>query len=249
MPQTSSETSSVGDSTKFQTGEPTPGASSEAPALLARGLGLTRAGRPVLSDLDLQLVAGERLAIVGPSGAGKSTLLRLLAGLEAPEAGEILLENRLASEADRVLIPPHLRGMGLVFQSGALWPHMTVRQHLRFAAGRMPRAEREARIAPIVAACELTGLEARYPDQLSGGEQRRVGLARALAASPRWLLLDEPLVNLDPELALRLRQTIDAAASMAGLGLILVSHDRAEAEALCPRILRLEDGRLVSEQA
>ena len=212
------------------------------------GVSLARAGRPILSDLDLSLAAGERLAIVGPSGAGKTTLLRLIAGLEAPDTGSIRIDARLASEAGRIRIPPHRRRMGLVFQSGALWPHMSVSQHLRFAAGRLPRAEREGRAAAALAACELGGLEARYPDQLSGGEQRRVGLARALATEPRWLLLDEPLVNLDPPLAERLRSVIDRAATLAELGVILVTHDRDEADALCPRRLRLEAGRLVEDR-
>ena len=227
----------------------TPASSAAASGGIAlRGLGLARSGSPILSGLDLSLAPGERLAIVGPSGAGKTTLLRLIAGLEAPDAGTVHLEGRLASEARRVLIPPHLRRIGLVFQSGALWPHMSVAQHLRFAAGRLPRGEREARIAEVLAACELSGLASRYPDQLSGGEQRRVGLARALATAPRWLLLDEPLVNLDPPLAERLRLAIDRAATTAGLGLILVTHDRREAEALCPRQLRLEAGRLAEDR-
>ncbi len=200
------------------------------------GLGFDRGGRPVLEGIDLALEPGERLAILGPNGAGKTTLLRLIAGLVAPGAGRVLIDGALASEAGRVAIPPHRRGIGMVFQSGALWPHMTVAQHLRFAAGRMQPDLREARCDLLLHACALDALRDRHPDQLSGGEQRRLGLARALAGAPRWLLLDEPLVNLDRDLAARLRETIDHLASVSGVGILLVTHDVRDAEALgCAR--------------
>ena len=195
---------------------------------------------PVLAGVDLAVAAGERLVVVGPSGGGKTTLLRLAAGLDAPDAGAVLLEGR-------IVVPPGERGVGMVFQELALWPHMTVRENVAFPlrARRVPRAERERRVAELLELVGLPGLADRRPAQLSGGQRQRVALARALAPAPRLLLLDEPFSSLDPELARRLRGDLVALQERLGFTLVHVTHDRGEAAELATRVARLAGGRIV----
>ncbi len=202
---------------------------------------------PVLAGVDLAVAAGERLVVVGPSGGGKTTLLRLAAGLDAPDAGAVLLEGRIVSEAGRIVVPPGERGVGMVFQELALWPHMTVRENVAFPlrARRVPRAERERRVAELLELVGLPGLADRRPAQLSGGQRQRVALARALAPAPRLLLLDEPFSSLDPELARRLRGDLVALQERLGFTLVHVTHDRGEAAELATRVARLAGGRIV----
>ncbi len=185
----------------------------------------------------LVLREGERVTLTGPSGCGKTTLLRLIAGLETPDAGEIRIGGNLVSRPGWTLAP-HLRGIGFVFQEPALWPHMTVAANVRFALrgspNGLPQLLREAGIA---------ALAGRYPDQLSGGQARRVALARALAASPSCLLLDEPLAHLDGESKACQMELI----LRAGVTTILVTHDEREAASLGGRILFMRHGRLQPE--
>ncbi len=150
----------------------------------------------VLTDFSLSLEVGETLAILGPSGCGKTTLLRMLAGLDVPDDGEIYLAGQLASDR-RVLLLPHQRHIGFVFQQPTLWPHMTVQQQLEFALPRLRTSEQRNWLHLLMEKTGISKLSQRYPDQLSGGQARRVAIARAFAARPTLLLLDEPLVNLD----------------------------------------------------
>ena len=204
---------------------------------------LTAAG-PRLLDVALALPPGELLAVTGPSGAGKTTLLRLLAGLDRPAAGFVRFgEQTWSDSAARQWLPPQRRSLGFVFQDYALFPHLTVRENLAFAAENQPGKNQLVR--ELLELLEVAELAARRPAQLSGGQQQRVALARALAARPRLLLLDEPLAALDLPTRQRLRQVLAAAHQRFGLTTILVSHDPAEIAQLAHRVLALDLGQVV----
>ena len=191
--------------------------------------------------LDLSVADGELLVLVGPSGCGKSTALRLLAGLEQPTSGQVLVDDR-----DITSLPPHRRDVAMVFQDLALYPHMTARQNIVFG----PRVRREPsdavrrRTEEVVAQLGLDGLLERYPDQLSGGQRQRVALARAMVRAPRAYLMDEPLSDLDVQLRLRARAEIVELHRSIAATTIYVTHDQAEAMTMGDRIAVLADGRL-----
>jgi len=189
------------------------------------------------------LRANSRLIIKGPSGGGKTTLLRLLAGLEVPDEGQIYINGCLASSNDFTLAP-NLRKMGFVFQSPALWPHLTVRSNILFGLGGLPKEKRQARLDELLEAIELPDYKDRYPDQLSGGEARRVALARSLAPEPPCMLMDEPLTSLDDSLKEKMLVLIGNEATRTGSALVYVTHDRQEASALGGAILNMKDGHL-----
>jgi iron(III) transport system ATP-binding protein len=199
-------------------------------------------GKNALEEINFELAAGSRTAISGPSGSGKTTLLRLLAGLELPDQGEVHLDGILASRPGWALAP-HLRHIGMVFQSPALWPHMTLAENIMFGLASYAKSEARDRLAELLDSCALQGLENRYPDQISGGEARRAALARALAPDPDILLMDEPLTNLNPELKDDLLALIHRVTS-AVVTLIYVTHERREAEYLCQEIWTLRRGKL-----
>lgn len=188
------------------------------------------------------------VAVLGPSGSGKTTLLRLIAGLEAPDAGTITAGGNLLSAPGQV-VAPHLRGMGLVPQASALWPHMTVAQNILFGLHGLPRAEARGRLNHFLERTGLTSLARRYPHQISGGEARRVALARALAPRPRYLLMDEPLSNLDGALRDALLALIRDLVRETRASLLYVTHRPEEAEALGGRVLRLRAGHVVAASA
>jgi iron(III) transport system ATP-binding protein len=212
-----------------------------------RSVGKTFGAVKALDAVSFSLEPGRRTAVLGHSASGKTTFLRLLAGLELPDEGEIELSGRVASRAGWALSPGR-RGLGYVFQSPALWPHMTVAAHLRFGLHGVPRAEAERRVTELAELTGLQGLEKRYPDQLSGGQARRVALARTLAPRPRCLLMDEPLTSLDDELREQMLGLIDRAAAETGAALVYVTHDRSEAVALGAAIWRMDAGRLTPPQ-
>jgi len=204
-----------------------------------------------VSELSLDVAAGERLVIVGPSGSGKTTLLRLIAGLERPDAGGIWLENRQVASAGRNLIPAYERRIGYVFQDLALWPHLTVRGHLDFvvASRQLTRTERARKVNDMLQRCRLDlRLGVRFPHELSGGEQQRVALARALVGTPRLLLLDEPFASLDPELRASLRDELGALQRELHLAAICVTHDLTDAATLADRTVRLRNGTFEAER-
>ena len=203
---------------------------------------LTAAG-PRLLDVALALPPGELLAVTGPSGAGKTTLLRLLAGLDRPAAGFVRFGGQTWSDAAaRQWLPPRHRPLGFVFQDYALFPHMTVRENLAFAAEGQP--DKSQLVSNLLEMLEVAELAARRPAQLSGGQQQRVALARALAARPRLLLLDEPLAALDLPTRQRLRTALAEVHQRFELTTILVSHDPAEIAQLAHRVLTLDLGRV-----
>ena len=201
-------------------------------------------GTPVLEDFDLEVAEGERLVIFGPSGCGKTTLLRLVSGLEVPDEGEIWLEKRLVSRAGEIVVDPRERGVGMVFQDLALWPHMRVFDNVAFGLRmqKVSKPEIRRRVDELLKAVALEGLEKRYPDQLSGGQKQRVALARALALRPKVLLMDEPLSSLDEALNRRLRTLVVKLQERYGFTLLYVTHNREEAEAVATKQLELGVG-------
>jgi len=211
------------------------------------GLGLSLGSRTILSNLELTVTDGDRIVVMGRSGAGKTTLLRLLAGLLAPSQGTIRVGGELASVARSIRIEPSHRDVGFVFQAGALWPHMTVAQNILYGLADLPRTEARRRMTEALDACKVAELALRLPQQLSGGEQRRVALARAIAPHPRHLLMDEPLTSLDSDLRSELLQLVCEIAQSHATALVYVTHDEAEARAVGGRQMRLENGRLVAE--
>ncbi len=202
----------------------------------------------LLGPIDLELVDGEHLLLVGASGCGKTTLLRVLSGLATPSAGTVELFGRSASTPGKLLVPPEKREVGMLFQGGALWPHMSVRKTLRFVLCHAGAADVERRITELVQRVHLDGLEDRKPATLSGGEKQRLALARALAMRPRLLLLDEPLGPLDAELRESLLQRIDSIQREQNLTLIHVTHDPEESKQYADRTIRMVAGKIESDQ-
>lgn len=201
------------------------------------------ARQDAIHDVSLRVGEGEVLALVGESGSGKTTLLRLIAGLEVPSAGEIEIGNRIVS-SDRIWVPPEHRGVGLVFQDYALFPHLTVARNVAYGLARRPRTERRERAREVLALVGLEGLGERYPHELSGGQQQRVALARALAPEPTIVLLDEPFSNLDAALKARLRDEVGDLVRRAGTTAIFVLHDSEDALALGDRIAIMRGGTI-----
>jgi len=198
---------------------------------------------PVVDDLTLTADAGELVALLGPSGCGKTTTLRLIAGLERPDAGRVVIDGIETAGPGRFL-QPEKRGVGLVFQDYALFPHLTVLQNVMFGLSGRGRTERAREVLNLVG---LTVFEKRYPHQLSGGQQQRVALARALAPRPRLVLLDEPFSSLDAALRHATRAEVRAILREAHATAILVTHDQDEALAFSDRVIVMRAGRI--EQA
>jgi iron(III) transport system ATP-binding protein len=200
-----------------------------------------------VEGLDLDVRPGELVSLLGPSGCGKTTTLRLVAGFLAPESGEVWVGDRCLS-SPAVVIPPERRRMAMIFQSYALWPHMTVAANvaygLRLKKG-VSRAERDRRVRDILQSVQLGGFEHRYPGELSGGQQQRVAVARALVVEPEILLLDEPLSNLDANLREEMRFEIRRLHEAFGITTLYVTHDQGEAMVISDRIAVLHRGRTV----
>jgi putrescine transport system ATP-binding protein len=194
-----------------------------------------------VNDLSLTLYPGEFHALLGPSGCGKTTLMRMLAGFETPDSGHILLDDK-----DMAGIPPHLRPTNMMFQSYALFPHMTVFDNIAFGLKQegLPRSAITERVEAMLAMVKLDGLARRRPDQLSGGQKQRVALARALAKRPKVLLLDEPLGALDKKLREATQYELMDLQAELGLTFLMVTHDQDEAMAMADRISVMERGRI-----
>jgi iron(III) transport system ATP-binding protein len=209
------------------------------------GVDVVADGRKLLDGVSLCIPAGESAALVGPSGAGKSTLLRALAGLVRPAAGTIALGGAVVSGPD-AFVDPARRGVGFLFQGYALWPAMTAAEHLEFVlkAAKVAPEERRARIAETLGALGIAALAGRKPDALSGGERQRLALARALAARPRFLFLDEPTASLDPASSRDARALIADVVRRFGVTALTVTHDREEAAELGRLTAVLHCGRL-----
>jgi putative spermidine/putrescine transport system ATP-binding protein len=198
---------------------------------------------PALVQVSLQVRQGELLTLLGPSGSGKTTLLKVIAGFEAPTSGKVLLRGLDISRSS-----PARRGVGMVFQNYALFPHMTVAQNVGYGlkCRRVGRAERERRVGEMLELLRLAGLQGRYPRQLSGGQQQRVALGRALAYDPEVILMDEPLGALDRALRIEMEEQIRGVHRELGATIVYVTHDQQEALALSDRIAIMRAGKVAS---
>jgi iron(III) transport system ATP-binding protein len=194
---------------------------------------------PVLKNVNVEIEPGEFFAFLGPSGSGKTTLLRLIAGFARADTGRVFVGTK-----DITDLPPWKRDVGMVFQSYALWPHMSVRRNVAFGLEerKVPRAEINARVAKALDLVGLGHLADRKPSQLSGGQQQRVAVARTVVVQPRVLLLDEPLSNLDAKLRVQVRRELRELQQRLGLTTIFVTHDQEEANTICDRIAVMNDG-------
>ena len=208
--------------------------------LKVRGLRKRFGDTVALDGFDLDVPRGDLLALLGPSGCGKTTALRIIAGLDRPDGGEVWVGDRLAT-SDRILIPPEARRIGMVFQEGALFPHLDVLANVAFGLSR--GHEEPAR--RVLEQVRLTGLEHRMPDELSGGQQQRVAVARALAPAPEVVLLDEPFSNLDAALRAGIRADVREVLKGASATAVFVTHDQEEALSIADRIAVMNRGRVL----
>ena len=210
-------------------------------SLELKGVRKSFGSTPVLDDVSLTLESREFIAFLGPSGSGKSTLLRIIAGLEAADAGEVWLEGRRIDQ-----LPPGERGVAMVFQHYALYPHMSVRENMAFGLrnARVSNEEIGRRIADAARVLEIEPLLERKPAQMSGGQRQRVAIGRALVKEPKLFLLDEPLSNLDAALRLRTRVELAQLKQRVDAAVIMVTHDQAEAMTLADRIVVMNDRRI-----
>lgn len=213
------------------------------PVLDVRHIGHTFGATRVLSDVSFTLDPGAAAALLGPSGCGKTTLLRLIAGFEVLQSGEILLAGTVVSSRSRQ-VPPERRGLGMVFQDFALFPHLTVAANIAFGLNHASATERKTRIGELTALTGLQGLEQRFPHELSGGQQQRVALARALAPRPGLVLLDEPFSSLDVSTRARLATEVSSMLRQASTAAILVTHDQDEAFAFADVVGVMDSGSL-----
>jgi ABC-type Fe3+/spermidine/putrescine transport system ATPase subunit len=200
-----------------------------------------------LREVSFAITAGENLAVLGPSGSGKSTALRLLAGLEAPDSGAVFLNGEPISTPGQVLMPPHRRGISLVFQDLALWPNLTAQDNVMLGLSglKLTRREARARTREALRMCRIEELAARKPGAMSGGQQQRVALARAIAVRPAFLLMDEPYSGLDLILRSKLLAEVREFATAQSITVVLVTHDPLEALSLCRSAVVLDQGAVI----
>ena len=220
---------------------------SSTPIVSVRNLVKSYGDVRAVDGVSFDVYGGEILVILGPSGCGKSTTLRALAGLERPDSGEIVLSGKVVSDPARgIFVPPEKRNTGMVFQSFAIWPHMTVGDQvaLPLKVRRYPRQDRRERVEKMLQFVDLGGLDDRNGTALSGGQQQRLSLARALVYEPDLLLLDEPLSNLDAQLRQQMRVELKSLQAKLKATFLFVTHDQVEAMTLADRILVMRDGRI-----
>ncbi len=212
--------------------------------IMIEGVAKSYAEHHVLQNLNLNIQKGECFTLLGPSGCGKTTLIRLLAGHEVPEAGKISIDNTIVTDsASGEYIPPERRGLGIVFQDYAVWPHMSVYENIAYPLKmeKRPKNEIDELVKKMIDVVGMTGLEKRLPSELSGGQQQRVALARALVADPSVMLLDEPLSNLDANLREEMRFEIKALQQKFGITVLYVTHDQEVALAISDRIAIMDN--------
>lgn len=217
---------------------------SALPALALDHVSHRYGGKQALADVSLAIAPGEIVCLVGPSGCGKSTLLRLAAGLEILQQGQVAIGGQTIARPGQTL-PPERRGIGLVFQDYALFPHLTVLDNVRFGLNRLPSAERDQRALAALAQVGMEAYVGAYPHALSGGQQQRVALARAMAPRPSVLLLDEPFSGLDTRLRETVRDETLHVLKRSGAATMIVTHDPEEAMFLADRIVLMRDGKVV----
>ncbi|WP_102400383.1 ABC transporter ATP-binding protein [Haloimpatiens massiliensis] len=201
--------------------------------------------KETIKNLNVKIEKGEIVSILGESGSGKSTILRILAGLEENVTGKIIV-NRKIIVGKNVFLPPEKRGMGMVFQDYALFPHMSVEQNIGFGLKKMNKEEKRERVQEMLELIDLKGFEKRYPHELSGGQQQRVAIGRAVAPNPSILLLDEPFSNLDANLQSRIRRELKNIINKIGITSIFVTHDKEDALAIADKVIILRDGEITA---
>lgn len=218
-------------------------------ALALDGVTLAYHGRTVLDAVDVRVDSGEVVALLGPSASGKTSVLRVLLGFAVPRRGSVRVGDRVVSRDDRLLVAPEHRGLAVVFQDLALWPHLTVEGNLGFglAAQGVRGSERADRIAVMLRRVGLAGTERRHPGELSGGQRQRVAIARALVTEPRAVLLDEPLASVDVDLRRDLLALLRELFREQATTAIHVTHDLREASALASRFVVIESGRIAQQ--
>jgi iron(III) transport system ATP-binding protein len=199
---------------------------------------------PAVDDLSLEVEGGSVLALLGPSGCGKTTTLRLIAGFESPDSGRITIAGRLVADGPGTGVQPEHRGVGLVFQDYALFPHLTSGDNVGFGLHGLAKQARRDRVREVLGLVGLSGFEPRYPHELSGGQQQRVAVARALAPAPALLLLDEPFSNLDADLRAQMRDDVVGILRSTGTTAVFVTHDQDEAFTVADVVGVLNHGRL-----
>ncbi|MGL5379204.1 ABC transporter ATP-binding protein [Clostridium sp.] len=192
----------------------------------------------VIKDFSLEINEGEIVSILGASGCGKSTVLRLIAGLEEPTSGEIKIKDKVVVN-DKVFLHPEERGVGMVFQDYALFPHLTVYENIKFGLHKISKDEQKKRVAEVLKLVNLEEYEKRYPYELSGGQQQRVALARAIAPKPSILLMDEPFSNLDSHLRGKIRAELKEIIKASNTTCIFVTHDIEDVNAISDRVIRV----------
>lgn len=200
----------------------------------------------ILNKFDCDMSMGRIISILGESGSGKSTILRLLAGLETPQSGEIQMNDETFFD-NKINVSPEKRGIGMVFQDYALFPHLTVKKNIQYGLSSLKKSERESRIQEVLSLVHLEGMENRYPHELSGGQQQRVALARAIAPRPEILLLDEPFSNLDAGLQGKIRREVRDILKSADMTAIFVTHDPEDALDIADEVVYLKGGNIVKQ--
>ena len=244
QPQPSASLTAVPRHTRQDQLTELPAPADQAPLVSADSLSKTYPGTqtPAVHELSFAIEGGETLAILGPSGCGKTTTLRMLAGFEVPDTGELRFQGTVVSGSRWV--PPERRGIGMVFQQSALFPHLTVLANVAYGLQKLSAAEREKRAKEALALVDMAEYGERLPHALSGGQQQRVALARALAPRPVLLLMDEPFASLDAALRREMRREVKAILEQTGATSVVVTHDQEEAFALADRVLVMYGGRL-----
>jgi len=198
---------------------------------------------PVLSGISFQVSDHIIAVVLGRSGSGKTTLLRVIAGLDQPDSGTIRIDGQVVDE-DGFHEHPSRRGIGMMFQTPALWPHLTLEEHIRYVLDSLSKDEQKKQVDTLLTMTDLVALKDRYPSEISGGQARRIALARALAGNPRCLLLDEPLINLDSDLKDSLIPLIREMIHNSRAATVYVTHDRAEALLIGDKFFMLENGTI-----
>ncbi|MBM7662704.1 iron(III) transport system ATP-binding protein [Bacillus mesophilus] len=196
-----------------------------------------------LENINLSINKGELISILGRSGSGKSTILRVIAGLEVPCSGSLIIGDT-TMVSDSYFIQPEKRGVGLVFQDYALFPHMNVADNVKFGLRKMSRQDKLQRLKEVLELVGLMGYEKRYPYELSGGQQQRVALARAIAPNPSLIMFDEPFSNLDADLQVQIREDLRSIIKKANITSIFVTHDQSDAAALADHIIVMDQGKI-----
>ncbi len=200
--------------------------------------------KSILRDLDLDILDGGLTCLLGSSGSGKSTILRIIAGLEIPQGGQVVMDGKVVTDAGKILVPAAERGIGFVFQDLALWPHFTVYEHIAFGLKELKINDLESKVLEMLDAFGLRKHRDKYPHQLSGGQKQLVAIARSLVLKPKTLLMDEPLSDLDVKLKHRMLEIIKALKQKYDMTIIYVTHDHKEAFALADQVVVLNQGQI-----